>query len=30
MSLVDIMIEQIGDAHRTLEHGKPLVPVWVM
>ena len=30
MSLVDIMIDQIGDARRTLEDGKPLVPVWVI
>ena len=30
MSLVDIMIDQIGDARRTIEDGKPLVPVWVI
>jgi hypothetical protein len=30
MSLVDIMIDQIGDARRTLEDGKPVVPVWVI
>ena len=30
MSLVDIMIDQIGDARRALEHGKPVVPVWVI
>jgi hypothetical protein len=30
MSLIDIMIDQIGDARRTLEDGKPLVPVWVI
>jgi hypothetical protein len=30
MSLVDIMIDQIGDARRALENGKPLVPVWVI
>jgi hypothetical protein len=30
MSLVDIMIDQIGDARRTLEDGKPLVPAWVI
>jgi hypothetical protein len=30
MSLVDIMIDQIGDARRTLEDGRPLVPVWVI
>src|ERR1700730_6430176 len=30
MSLIDIMIDQIGDARRTLEDGKPLWPVWVI
>jgi hypothetical protein len=30
MSLVDTMIDQIGDARRTLEDGKPVVPVWVI
>ena len=30
MSLVDIMIDQIGDARRALEDGKPVVPVWVI
>ena len=30
MSLVDIMIDQIGDARRILEDGKPVVPVWVI
>ena len=30
MSLVDIMIDQMGDARRTLEDGKPVVPVWVI
>jgi hypothetical protein len=30
MSLVDIMIDQIGDARRTIEDGKPLMPVWVI
>ena len=30
MSLVDIMIDQMGDARRALEDGKPLVPVWVI
>jgi hypothetical protein len=28
MSLVDIMIDQMGTARRTLEDGKPLVPTW--
>jgi hypothetical protein len=30
MSLVDTMIDQIGDARRTLEDGKPMVPVWMI
>ena len=30
MSLVDIMIDQMGDARRALEDGKPVVPVWVI
>ena len=30
MSLVDIMIDQIGDVRRTLEDGKPWVPAWVI
>ena len=30
MSLVDTMIDQMGDARRTLEEGKPVVPVWVI
>ena len=30
MSLIDIMIDQIGDARRTLEDGKPSVPAWVI
>jgi hypothetical protein len=30
MSIVDIMIDQIGDARRVLEDGKPVVPVWVI
>jgi hypothetical protein len=30
MSLVDIMIDQMGEARRALEDGKPSVPVWVI
>jgi hypothetical protein len=30
MSLVDIMIDQMGDARRVLEDGKPVVPTWVI
>jgi hypothetical protein len=30
MPLVDIMIDQMGDARRALEDGKPVVPVWVI
>jgi len=30
MSLVDIMIDQMGDARRALDNGKPVVPVWVI
>ena len=30
MSLVDIMIDQTGDARRALEDGKPVIPVWVI
>ena len=28
MSLIDIMIDQMGTARRTLENGQPLVPTW--
>ena len=28
MSLVDVMIDQIGAARKTLEDGKPLLPIW--
>ena len=30
MSLIDIMIDQMGDARRALEDGKPVVPTWVI
>ena len=30
MSLVDIMIDQMGDARRALADGNPVVPVWVI
>jgi hypothetical protein len=30
MPLIDIMIDQLGDARRALEDGKPVVPVWVI
>jgi hypothetical protein len=30
MSLVDIMIDQMGDTRRILEDGKPVVPTWII
>ena len=30
MSLVDIMIDQMGDARRALADGNPVVPTWVI
>lgn len=30
MSLVDIMIDQMGDARRVLEDEKSVVPAWVI
>ena len=30
MSLVDIMIDQMGNTRRILEDGKPVVPTWII
>ena len=30
MSLIDIMIDQMGDARRALEDGNPVVPTWLI